>query len=154
MSDSQRILKMIEEVSPDDAARLDEIDARVWCYLRRYTFGCVEYYLPSTKAGKRRFSYDDNGTYGLSFSQTKYTRSRNDLKVIRPKGWWLSINNGYENDDPFAHIQSFFHTYKENYGSGISHDCPVNFSVNCKTEELAELHVIIQAIEYERGHNA
>ena len=33
MEDVDQLLKMIGEVSPEDAAKLDEIDARVWCFI-------------------------------------------------------------------------------------------------------------------------
>lgn len=30
---AQDLLNMIENVSPDDTTKLDEIDAQVWCYI-------------------------------------------------------------------------------------------------------------------------
>lgn len=122
------ILKMIETVSPDDTAKLDEIDARVDCYKWGYDFhdvnsveGCfVSYFhkgpLPEDKYG--------------NLSQ-KYTRSRDALKAIRPEGWWFGICGAYWCD----------------FGKKLDERKP---TPELPTEELAELHAIIQAIEYER----
>jgi hypothetical protein len=69
----------------------------------------------------------------------RYTRSRDALKAIRPDGWFFQagiLGRGYE---CFAYRlkeldQDFFET------------------TYLPTEELAELHAIIQAIEYERSN--
>jgi hypothetical protein len=38
MTDAETILKMIETVDPTDTAKLDEIDARVWCWLKGHEY--------------------------------------------------------------------------------------------------------------------
>jgi hypothetical protein len=35
MTAAETILKIIENVDPADTAKLDEIDARVWCWLEQ-----------------------------------------------------------------------------------------------------------------------
>lgn len=69
---AQEILKLIEEVDPKDTAKLDEIDARVWCYLNNQD-------QESTEFGVPRWMY--------AVRSKPYTRSRDALKAIRPEGW-------------------------------------------------------------------
>ena len=65
----------------------------------------------------------------------RYTRSRDALKAIRPEGWVVSSVS--KANDCFCTF------YRTNTG--------IEFKVgSLPTEELAELHAIIQALEYER----
>jgi len=127
MTDARKILEMIENVAVDDVAALDEIDLVVWEYRHKAAY-------PETWFGPVG---DMKPLY-----PPKVTRSRDALKAIRPEGYTLRLHyehrevpEGYcaviENDS-FA-----FDSYMD------AHPLP--------TEELAELHAIIQAIEYERN---
>lgn len=133
---AQKILELIESVDPSDVAALDEIDARVWCFVNGHVFRgmshlnhfiyseeCYYYYVP-----------EDNGT-------TNYTRSRDALKAIRPEGWHYS--NHHESSG--GHEWNLFKPKDESW--------PQTRRVVLPTEELAELHTIISAIEYERTNN-
>ena len=144
--DAQTILKMIEEVQPDDVAKLDEIDARVWCYL----------YSPKTPAEQLVWILDDDGKvidetfqqefwieYGLK-RHSRYCRSRDALKAIRPEGC-------------HSYASAWAWTGKEGFGGKCMRyaahwpdkdDDMV--SPPLPTEELAELHAIIQAIAHDR----
>jgi len=66
----------------------------------------------------------------------KYTRSRDALKAIRPEGWEISIEEGQNCWDC-----SYYWA-----GEGVK----LCRGVSLPTEELAELHAIIQAIAHER----
>lgn len=147
------ILKMIETVDPTDTATLDEIDARVWCYLNSVTLK-----KPSKNMWKNfeddytTITYKDNEKEGLASCGwaagtnhiqrfCKYTRSRDALKAIRPEGCWVE--------------RIIQHKTSKSWDCTIAITGEV-FSVSDKaitlpTEELAELHAIIQAIEYERN---
>lgn len=136
------ILKLIEAVDPSDTAKLDEIDARVFCYLEGAQF--VEmvdsrhqsyHWLPEFT--KR--SCISGKTYNEAL-YCKWTRSRDALKAIRPEGW--SLHGGQIGK--FAEYQASKWTVP-----------PVIFyaAVDLPTEELAELHAILQAIQYERSNN-
>lgn len=118
------ILKLIEEVDLSDTAKLDEIDARVWCFVKKRAF-----------PGLKLLNYE-NDLYeqmgGRRIRTPKYTRSRDALKKIRPEGWWFQLI-------PCA---------SGNWMCDSMHDIHVEPR---PTEELAELHAIIQAIAYERG---
>lgn len=70
----KQILEMIESVDVNDTAKLDEIDARVWCWL----------YHPEIPWDKVRLS----GRYN-------YCGSRDALKAIRPEGWIWDITAGH-----------------------------------------------------------
>lgn len=129
MSDAQTILKMIETVSPDDKAKLDEIDARVGFYLGEHK-NLEDYY-----RGKDQDAKIEHAVFWGHI--TKYTRSRDALKAIRPEGWTFAIDASA----PESGIEVMF--WKGKFQAEIVSDC--------KTEELAELHAIIQAIEYERS---
>lgn len=142
MTDAKTILKMIETVDPSNTAKLDEIDARVWCYLRNYTYSYMEHYSAKGKAVKK-IRYDDNGVFGLFTSNTKYTQSRDALKAIRPEGWFpISY---YSEPCGYALALEKLHTGDHYQGND---ETRVHY---CSTEELAELHAVIQAIECERG---
>jgi hypothetical protein len=115
----KKILEMIETVDPSDTAKLDEIDKLVFEYIKG--------------AGEPENMTDfDRAMWDCRFLMNNYTRSRDALKAIRPKGWFPSIIK-----NPSG---SF-------YGDDSNGDFP---SPALPTEELAELHAIIQAIEYER----
>lgn len=141
------ILKMIEEVDPNNAAKLDEIDARVLCYLHNEEFLSFEPWgwsddlnnidhtaFVRAKSGKE-FVFTDLRRHFL------YTRSRDALKAIRPEGYQFDIEG----------IQ---HKY---VATICKSPCPsseyIFDSEELPTEELAELHAIIQAINYERLNN-
>lgn len=64
----------------------------------------------------------------------EYTRSRDALKAIRPEGY------GYHSTDE----------YGEWHVGLVSPDRLMEFTGIGRLEELAELHAIIQAIEFER----
>ncbi len=148
---AQEILKMIESVDPADTAKLDEIDARVWCYLNEKTFigkdssgfyvwdSSNDFRFKEVIDGKiTQASKSICGDGGHSFCPEpvvkKYTRSRDTLKAIRPEGWeWDMMWN--------ETVQYY------GAGSGFEVWSPANPAL--PTEELAELHAIIQAIDYE-----
>lgn len=130
---AQDILKMIEEVDPNDTAKLDEIDARVWCFLNNRAFHGM--------TDKGQFYY--NLHYPLSMAHPKegiieYARSRDTLKAIRPEGWHYFIDSrGGCKLWSVDCTRPEFHAQNNNCGM-------------LRTEELAELHAIIQAIDFER----
>ena len=150
--DSVKILQMIETVDPEDTAKLDEIDARVWCWMKGHDPELLVYELNQdgeaiSEDRKQEFWKE----YPLKnvqnpfavYSSYRYTRSRDALKAIRPEGWWfecclicdgtymaeLHNDRGCVDDDEGITVKAW---YRQN-------------------EELAELHAIIQAIAYERG---
>lgn len=144
MTDAQEILKLIENVAPEDENALDEIDARVCCYLKNKA--CVSYKrVPSFYNEERgylvRAFTDSLGIMSIDL-KFSYTRSRDVLKKIRPKGWFFTIS-------------SWLDEFECMCGIPAEHDFPVlcrSSNPYLPTEELAELHAIIQAIEYERTH--
>ena len=137
---AKQILEMIENVDPSDTAKMDEIDEAVFQW--RLDLGFTEHFSPST--GKAR----------------KYTRSRDALKAIRPEGYHVEIiihdwgsyfagKRGYETICGAS--------LRPNYSSDEA--CPYNrlktvTAPRLRTEALAELHAIIQAIENERNRAA
>jgi len=125
-STPKSILKMIETVDPADTAKLDEIDARVAEYTQDRD--CEDPHIFQ--------DYLDFLKHG--FDVPFFTRSRDALKAIRPKGWNYRIS---ESD-----THKFWCELREGYET--SYDKVV--IGKAATEEIAELHAIIQAIEYER----
>lgn len=138
MKDHEIILKMIEEVSPDDTKTLDEIDGRVWCYLTNNKFyqmsGRTVRYNPVPVL-------NDIASTGLILSES-YTRSRDALKSIRPEGWVISYLGRPTSVHEWGFTCSMYP--ENNFKSEV-------FGAKLQTEELAELHAIIKAIAYERG---
>lgn len=136
------ILKLIEEVAPDDTAKMDEIDARVWCYFHRRHFKAMMNN-PYPKAPVRYSFYNSNGLLKTQLVVTtrKYTRSRDALKAIRPEGYVFRVECHSVAMDRWSCRADKITDYIEEIR-------------NCgwiKTEELAELHAILQAIEFERS---
>ena len=72
-----------------------------------------------------------------------YTRSRDALKAIRPEGWYIKLDIFSVPGKPKWTCECFNLT--EGAGCFLSPVLP--------TEELAELHAIIQAIEWEREND-
>jgi hypothetical protein len=131
---AEEILKMIEDASPGDADKLDAIDVCVASYLHG------KEYAAHRLSGFTAILLTENGEVVAVGSQ--YTRSRDALKIIRPEGWRLEIQ----------HVRSLSDAGKTKWYSSLISPCS-NYEVNVgpmPTEELAELHAIIQAIEYER----
>lgn len=129
----KKILELIESVDPQDDAALDEIDARVWCWLNREKYlgrhECADCFLATIDGAKFFIGHKD---------VQKYTRSRDALKAIRPEGW--CVLNDYS-----------LNAWKVSYrcvteALGKEEFC----SKFLPTEELAELSAIIQAISFER----
>jgi hypothetical protein len=125
MTESETILKMIETADPADTMKLDEIDARVWCRLSDKRYHGT---MPMWKHANTIVCED--GT----FEGPYYSRSRDALKAIRPEGFGFDIE-----------VSLIGHRC-----SATMPDTLNRFVANLPTEELAELHAIIQAIEYER----
>ena len=119
-----KILKLIENVDPEDSGALYEIDGAVHSFLYD-TPACRVIYLKRT---------DGKNTY---------TRSRDALKAIRPEG--LLFTNGVKTnmEKPCKVFGYWCDIVSRDFEqAGHSEDLP--------TEELAELHAIIQAIQWER----
>jgi len=115
------ILEMIEKCDPADSAGLNEIDVMVFSYIND-----IDY----IKEGYKKY-------YELIFLP-KYTRSRDALKSIRPEGWGICV--------------AFSASEKDFVVCSIYNRDMVRYETQTlKTEELAELHCILQAIEHERG---
>jgi hypothetical protein len=141
-----KILSLIETVELGDAARLDEIDALVYCYAHKcrveeysYKNRSITFWRFDESAGVElpasRF-HDGCGDLENT-SYPYYTRSRDALKSIRPEGWQFVI------DVREGNASVCFARDCDNQKLGEWFTSP--------TEELAELHAIIQAIAFESG---
>ena len=94
------ILKLIENVDPEDIDAMDEIDARVWCWRGNLPF--VKIYR-CQETFKNRLVCIDTLADGSKKEQTMpilshVTRSRDALKAIRPGGVvykCISDNTGF-----------------------------------------------------------
>lgn len=143
MSESDKILELIEGANPHDEAVMREIDARVWCYTDLY--------------GKKKFDDLTKGIWdtpywfddsmmdkGGDVRCPLYTISRDALKSIRPDGWWPQL--GFH---AAAELDGF--SFPDRWDCCLWHkDWPFKACRDMATEELAELHCIIQAIKWER----
>jgi hypothetical protein len=145
MTETETILKMIETVDPADAAKLDEIDARFLCYLTGCTFISRDENIITCQ--KNGYTYKET----LPLTASEYTRSRDALKRFRPGGWMFRVSragifHGPEQEfafnkwGPWQCIADTRHFTIGQY----------ELVSEAATEELAELHAIIQAIEFER----
>ena len=140
---AQQILKLIEEVSPDDTAKLDEIDARVMTYLEGWEF--KDYARMYNEERTHAFTLEE----GEILFTVHFTRSRDALKQIRPEGWRLSVDG-----IAWVGVETKKNISQDKFACSLlnwKRDAFVN-SYGLPTEELAELHAIIKAIEYERNN--
>ncbi len=133
MTDAEKILEMIETVDPADTAKMDEIDARVFCYITEYTY--------VSSSGKRVLCNPvkimDDICHEACIVYDEFTRSRDSLKAIRPNSYLSGSLPSWKNGE--LEFRGFCENQKYCF------DTPFRIL----TEELAELHCIIQAIEYE-----
>jgi hypothetical protein len=136
VDDAQAILKLIEEVDPADTAKLDEIDARVEGFIR---------YLPAVRTTHPKEPPWLIEGHSVRYSPKPYTRSRDALKSIRPVGYW-SVAEPFSDYGGVAVGESFEGKCESN---GMLFDTTDIDPL--PTEELAELHAIIQAIGHERA---
>ena len=138
----KELLELIESVDHDDNGALQKIDARVFCYINHFEF---------VECERTDFKYMEQDYYQLIFKRPGntinnyenasrdlpcYCNSRDTLKRIRPEGY---IHGGHDGDDPQA--------FKFEFVTPYPCKCFVGYG---KTEELAELHAIIQAIGHQR----
>jgi hypothetical protein len=121
MSEAQNILNMIESVDPSDTVKLEEIDARV----QRYVDGQSSVELA-----------------GLECPDPQYTRSRDALKAIRSKMWRYNGTSQERSSVDNTFYCSFSIERDEAVFTLASPELP--------TEELTELHAIIQTIADDR----
>lgn len=128
---SEEILKLIEEVDPADTDKLDQIDARVESFAH-----------PGVTIETDATGAFINRCYARRYKPPQYTRSRDALKSIRLEGWknW-ALFDGYKEGAKFR---------GEMFSPDQNHQDIVIQTDWLPTEELAELHAIIQAIAYER----
>ena len=115
------ILKLIENVDPEDSAALDEIDYRVFKFIHG-------------RAVPNR--------------ARRYTTSRDALKSIRPEGYTIWCLEG---PNPLLTKEKSAAGWHCSLLKEAQWSSPHVDSEFLPTEELAELHAILQAIEYERG---
>lgn len=146
----KEILELIENVDPNDTDTLDEIDARVNGFIMGAEF--IDFRIGNCKktvAWYRDIPEITNRENGkiLEFedgvmSIPKFSRSRDALKAIRPEGWFFNIGHNESNSGGLFACSMYSHT-----------NSPLKNSPDLPTEELAELHAIIQAIEWERNND-
>lgn len=150
---AHEILKMIEAVDPDDTAKLDEIDARAWCFRHGHS------YLGENAGSDFPVMYGHIGGYDTAAKRwtiPQVTRSRDALKAIRPEGWFFSIEiagpRGYIAlaAQPVGCGKPAFRSPPKFHQNEMGQYTGTSGSI-LPTEELAELHAIIQAIAHERA---
>lgn len=123
---SNEILKLIENVDPSDTDALDEIDLLVEDYV----------YIPMGVCPAIKWPWKKNPK-----PEIKYTRSRDALKAIRPE-WKFSMSHS-------PPVELYHCILQRNMG-GPSELIDWARSRWLPTEELAELHATIQAIQSTR----
>lgn len=128
MTEAKKILEMIENVTHDDSVQLDEIDACAASYINSGLD------LPDNVASSARVN-----------PMHRFTRSRDALKAIRPEGWGVYTNCHDEKNKVIWECRAVLLKDVESEMRPFT-------SPEFQTEELAELHAIIQAIEWERSH--
>jgi hypothetical protein len=130
---AQELLRLIEAVDPRDTAKLDEIDARVDLYLDAPE---MEFCGLSVRGIYYRYKGKDQYERSVDLnSVAKVTRSRDALKAIRP--------DGYE----WGKTATQYHATKK-----LNDRHQLHIIGNGATEELAELHAIIQAIDHDHNN--
>ncbi len=134
-NNATEILGMIERVSPEDVPGMDALDVKVLCWLNDWQ--------ETTHLQDLQHSRVHDPEY-FRANYPLFTRSRDALKNIRPLGYNMGIYFGYRGDDKY-----YFVTGGNQELNPFEN--PIRTPETFITEELAELHAIIQAIAYERA---
>lgn len=137
MKDHLKILEMIEAVDPNDGIQMLKIDTVTQWFLKpeeHIYYSGLDDYISGVLETFRGGSH-----YHVP---PRYTRSRDALKSIRPDGWLFSVF--HEKKNPVCCTQK----RDKDWVLGRVFQTPP-----LPTEELAELHAIVQAIAYGRGLN-
>lgn len=141
---ADKLLRMMETVDKGDTDTLDEIDARLWCYARRFEYVSFD---------GIRINFKEVGKLCaiIVVSNFQYMHSRDALKAVRDEhlnGWMLTIDvNHLDPDYPDEKISACV-IYKKQRG---------DFQFWCEglpTECLAEAHTIVSALKHERLNDA
>jgi hypothetical protein len=153
MTDHAIILSMIERVDPSDSVALDEIDARVHVYKSGNRITDIGYdfsgRLYVTFTNDPPFTIDRPPLPDITLKTNRipqYTRSRDALKAIRPERWYFDIEAMGSDKDWWLCTAN-----KSSRSDKFMGCAQVTSGHHFTTEELAELHAIIQAIAYERA---
>lgn len=148
MTEAKKILEMIENVSPDDTDKLDEIDARVYGFKNNINFIKFEEdemigdFGDDMKYGTTNWAvYEKLDGKTIKRIIPQYTRSRDALKATRPEGFISSARHRPQQD---SKVMFYF-----SMTDGAFDFC----TPHLPTEELAELHAIIQSIQWERDND-
>lgn len=140
------ILKLIETVDPSDKDKLDEIDARVWCWLYGHIFHRVDYSGLIKSCFYTRKNEIEENWHHMGYIRG-YSRERDILKKIRPIIEHVSFTSKEDfkwNQETKEYIRDYYFYFT--HGTKMIAQSPY-----LPTEELAELHAIIQVITYERS---
>lgn len=135
-NEAQKILDMIENVDPSDTDTLDEIDARVWCFINQKEINGI--------SGRyvRHHAHNNKETKELhTIVSTEYTRSRDaSMSIKTNNGVYLWVSKAAGNS-PY-----FYRPEHKLWGTFvITHwTRPL-----IPTENLAYLHGKIQTLIYE-----
>lgn len=131
IEDARTVLVLLDDF---DTVLADEINARIWFLVGGiYQTGLISAY----------DDFDAALQHAIDFGNApKYTTSRDALKSIRLDGWWaqLSFHSSVSLDDISFPDRWSCCLWHENFPFKISRELP--------TEELAELHAIIQTFIY------
>lgn len=144
----KQILELIENADPTDTEALDKIDVLVTEYIG--VSGCLDKYgNPCSWEDQKSFLKKHGVNPGIP-----YTRSRDALKTIRPEGVQFSMLhsppiNGFQCCVAFSDGATLRKEFHSPWRRSV--DGKPNYDIDGFTEELAELHAIIQAIAHERG---
>lgn len=139
MNTAAEILKLIEAVEPSDCKMMDEIDALTWVNFTDHGWS-MEDLKPNYR--EMGFGWFCRKASGFIVEVPKYTRSRDALKAIRPQQG-CSVFRLF-NEDSWDAWKCQISWWPNSVASKWI------LSASLPTEELAELHAIIQAIECER----
>lgn len=133
---AESILKMIEEVDVNDEQQMREVQKSVHDYIE------VKKHVYRVVSGDLCYIETEDG-FDMQIMVEDYTRSRDALKAIRPEGWTLDslVHYGSRSENT-----KFWKAEMHINGGRIY----IVASKGLVTEELAELHAIIQAIEHTR----
>ncbi len=143
MTEAKKILEMVENVSPDDTDTLDEIDALSTIY-------ALGWRRKIDKSNSDAEYWESPRCEGIYFSSPKsFTRSRDALKSIRPT-IGSTMNSGFL----YELISTVSSDWVCSLKTSVHDELSTTFeSKILPTEELAELHAIIQAIEWTRQND-
>lgn len=151
--EAQKILDLITSVDPDDAGAMDEIDARMWCFINNKTLHRITHGASQSK--RRSLCVHTCFEVVGNYSDINKTKRKNDMKTAKKSSaqYTRSLDAIKVVED--AELEDFCavvtRATDKRYKALIwFNKQEFHAPVSIKTEQLARLYAVVMAIDWKR----